>query len=70
MKHTLHNKVYLRQERQRILTMKNFNIFFKDYLFLKIAFFVFTVILLFEQFLEYLIEKPTYTSISKAKLGN
>ena len=49
--------------------MKNFNIFFKDYLFLKIAFFVFTVILLFEQFLEYLIEKPTYTSLSKAKLG-
>ena len=45
------------------------NIFFRDYLFLKLAFFFFTVVLLFQQFWEFLIEKPTYTSISKAPLG-
>ena len=48
--------------------MKPCNIFFRDYLFLKFAFFVFTVVLLIQQFLEFLIVKPTYTSLSKHHL--
>ena len=46
------------------------SMFFKDYFSIRLAFFIFTAVLLFEQFFEFIVEKPTYTSLSKSVLGN
>ena len=45
------------------------NKFLTNFTFLKVVFVLFTVYLIVDEFIVFLYDKPTYTSISKTELG-
>ena len=48
---------------------KIFQKIFRDFLLVKLSFLIFTTILLLEELIDFLVEKPTHTTAEKVSLG-